>query len=104
MKKVLALVLSLVLLLSVSAAFADKTPLTLWSIAVEGDSNREAYLAAVAAFNEANPDYEMTMEPTENEADKTKSKAANSFGVEQADTLFICCRRLRVEFGRGTGE
>ena len=71
MKKVVALVLTLALLMSVTAAFADKTPLTLWSIAVEGDSNRAAYLAAVDAFNEANPDYEMTMEPTENEAYKT---------------------------------
>ena len=88
MKKVLALVLSLVLLLSVSAAFADKTPLTLWSIAVEGDSNRAAYLAAVDDFNANNPDYELTMEPTENEAYKTKIKAAMSAGTELPDIFF----------------
>jgi raffinose/stachyose/melibiose transport system substrate-binding protein len=88
MKKVFALVLALALLMSVTAAFADKTPLTLWSIAVEGDSNRDAYLAAVAAFNEANPDYEMTMEPTENEAYKTKIKAAMSAGTDLPDIFF----------------
>ena len=88
MKKVIALVLSLVLLMSVTAAFADKTPLTLWSIAVEGDSNRAAYLAAVDAFNAENPDYELTMEPTENEAYKTKIKAAMSAGTDLPDIFF----------------
>ena len=34
MKKVFALVLTLALLLSATAAFAEKTQLTLWSIAV----------------------------------------------------------------------
>ena len=88
MKKVIALVLSLVLLMSVTAAFADKTPLTLWSIAVEGDSNRAAYLAAVDAFNADNPDYELTMEATENEAYKTKIKAAMSAGTDLPDIFF----------------
>ena len=88
MKKVLALILAAIMVLGVASAFADKTPLTLWSIAVEGDSNRDAYLAAVAAFNEANPDYEMTMEPTENEAYKTKIKAAMSSGEELPDIFF----------------
>ena len=88
MKKVLALILAAIMVLGVASAFADKTPLTLWSIAVEGDSNRAAYLAAVAAFNEANPDYEMTMEPTENEAYKTKIKAAMSSGEELPDIFF----------------
>ena len=88
MKKVLALVLATIMVLSISAAFADKTPLTLWSIAVEGDSNRAAYLAAVDAFNAANPDFEMTMEPTENEAYKTKIKAAMSSGEDLPDLFF----------------
>jgi len=88
MKKVLALVLTLALLMSVTAAFADKTPLTLWSIAVEGDSNRAAYLAAVDAFNAENPDYELTMEATENEAYKTKIKAAMSAGTDLPDIFF----------------
>jgi len=88
MKKVIALVLTLALLLSVSAAFADKTPLTLWSIAVEGDANRAAYLAAVDAFNADNPDYELTMEATENEAYKTKIKAAMSAGTDLPDIFF----------------
>ena len=88
MKKVFALVLALALLMSVTAAFADKTPITLWTIAVESDSNRAAYLAAVDAFNAANPDYEMTMEPTENEAYKTKIKAAMSAGTDLPDIFF----------------
>ena len=88
MKKVLALVLATIMVLSISAAFADKTPLTLWSIAVEGDSNRAAYLAAVDAFNAANPDFEMTMEPTENEAYKTKIKAAMNAGTDLPDIFF----------------
>ncbi|MBR6965525.1 MAG: extracellular solute-binding protein [Clostridia bacterium] len=88
MKKVFALVLALALLMSVTAAFADKTPITLWTIAVESDSNRAAYLAAVDAFNAANPDYEMTMEPTENEAYKTKIKAAMSAGEDLPDIFF----------------
>jgi raffinose/stachyose/melibiose transport system substrate-binding protein len=88
MKKVLALVLAAIMVLGISSAFADKTPITLWSIAVEGDSNRAAYLAAVDAFNAANPDYEMTMEPTENEAYKTKIKAAMSAGTDLPDIFF----------------
>ena len=88
MKKVLALILAAIMVLGVASAFADKTPLTLWSIAVEGDSNRAAYLAAVDAFNAENPDYELTMEPTENEAYKTKIKAAMSSGEELPDIFF----------------
>ena len=88
MKKVLALVLAAIMVLGISSAFADKTPLTLWSIAVEGDSNRAAYLAAVDAFNAANSDFEMTMEPTENEAYKTKIKAAMSAGTDLPDIFF----------------
>ena len=88
MKKVIALVLTLALLMTVTAAFADKTPLTLWSIAVEGDANREAYLAAVETFNAENPDYELTMEATENQAYKTKIKAAMSAGEGLPDIFF----------------
>ena len=88
MKKVLALILAAIMVLGVASAFADKTPLTLWSIAVEGDSNRAAYLAAVDAFNADNPDYELTMEATENEAYKTKIKAAMSAGTDLPDIFF----------------
>jgi raffinose/stachyose/melibiose transport system substrate-binding protein len=88
MKKVLALILAAIMVLGVASAFADKTPLTLWSIAVEGDSNRAAYLAAVDAFNAENPDYELTMEATENEAYKTKIKAAMSAGTDLPDIFF----------------
>ena len=44
MKKALSLVLALVLILSVSAAFAEKTQLTLWSIAVDSDAATNIFL------------------------------------------------------------
>ena len=88
MKKALSLVLALALLLSVTAAFAEKTQLTLWSIAVEGDANRAAYLAAIEEFNKTNEDYELVMEATENEAYKTKIKAAMSAGEDLPDIFF----------------
>ena len=88
MKKALSLVLALALLLSVTAAFAEKTQLTLWSIAVEGDANRPAYLAAIEEFNKTNEEYELVMEATENEAYKTKIKAAMSAGEDLPDIFF----------------
>ena len=88
MKKVFALVLTLALLLSATAAFAEKTQLTLWSIAVESDANRPAYEAAIAAYNAENADFELVMEVTENEAYKTKIKAAMSDGNNLPDIFF----------------
>ena len=89
MKKLLALALALILMLSVaSVALAEKTQLVIWTIAVEGDSNRAAYLAAIDAFNASNEDYELVMEPTENEAYKTKIKAAMSSGKNLPDIFF----------------
>ena len=88
MKKVLALILAAIMVLGVASAFADKTPLTLWSIAVEGDSNRAAYLAAIDEFNANNDEYELVMEATENEAYKTKIKAAMSAGKDLPDIFF----------------
>ncbi len=88
MKKVVALVLTLALLLTACAALAEKTQLTLWSIAVESDANRPAYEAAIKAFNEENPDFEIVMEVTENEAYKTKIKAAMSDGTNLPDIFF----------------
>ncbi len=88
MKKVFALVLTLALLLSATAAFAEKTQLTLWSIAVESDANRPAYEAAIAAYNAENADFELVMEVTENEAYKTKIKAAMSDGTGLPDIFF----------------
>ena len=88
MKKVLALVLAAIMLLSVTSAFAEKQTLTLWSIAVEGDSNYQAYVDAIAAFNEANADWEIVMESTENEAYKTKIKTAMQTGEALPDIFF----------------
>jgi len=95
MKKVFALVLTLALLLSATAVFAEKTQITLWSIAVESDANTPAYKAAINAFNtfvnipyEAGEGYELVMEPTENELYKTKIKAAMSDGNNLPDIFF----------------
>ena len=88
MKKVLALVLAAVMLLSVTSAFADAETLTLWSIAVEGDANYQAYQDAIAAFNAENADWQIVMESTENEAYKTKIKTAMSTGEGLPDIFF----------------
>ena len=88
MKKVLALVLATIMLLSVASAFAEPETLTLWSIAVEGDANYQAYQDAIAAFNAANADWQIVMESTENEAYKTKIKAAMSANENLPDIFF----------------
>ena len=88
MKKVLALILATIMLLSVGSALAEKETLTLWSIATESDANRPAYDAAIAEFNANNEQYELVMEPTENEAYKTKIKAAMSAGEGLPDIFF----------------
>lgn len=88
MKKLLALVLAAMMLLSCASALAEKTTLTLWTIAVEGDANRAAYLTAIDEFNATNEDYTLVMEPTENEAYKIKIKAAMSSGEDLPDIFF----------------
>ncbi|HKL79478.1 MAG TPA: extracellular solute-binding protein [Mobilitalea sp.] len=52
--------------------------LTMWCIAVESDSNHDAYVAGIAEFEEAHPEINFTWEATQNEAYKTKIKAAVS--------------------------
>ncbi len=88
MKKILALVLAAMMLLSCTAALADKTELTLWSIAVDSDANTPAYKAAIEAFNASSEDYVLVMEPTENETYKTKIKAAMQAGTGLPDIFF----------------
>ena len=57
MKKLLAILLTCVMLLSLSAtAFADDdVTLTHWSIATESDSSHQAFVDAIAAFEAAHP-------------------------------------------------
>ena len=57
-------------------ATGEKTDLTMWCIAVESDSNRHAYEAAVADFEAAHPEINFTWETTQNQDYKTKIKAA----------------------------
>jgi len=95
MKKVVALVLTLALLLAACSAFAEKTQLTLWSIAVDSDANTPAYEKAIDDFNKftnvvtgADAGYEIVMEATQNEDYKTKIKAAMSANEGLPDIFF----------------
>ena len=88
MKKILALVLAAMMLLSCASALAEKTELTLWSIAVDSDANTPAYKAAIEAFNASSEEYVLVMEPTENETYKTKIKAAMQAGAGLPDIFF----------------
>ena len=95
MKKVVALVLTLALLLAACSALAEKTQLTLWSIAVDSDANTPAYEKAIDDFNRFtnvvsgdDAGYEVVMEATQNEDYKTKIKAAMSAGEGLPDIFF----------------
>lgn len=55
---------------------ADATELTMWTIATESDSFHEPYKKAIADFEKAHPGVKIKMETFENEAYKTKIKAA----------------------------
>lgn len=100
MKKVVALLLTLVMLVSLigcgktdgntpaaggntktdsgKSGDSKKDPvnLTMWCIATESDSNRHAYEEAIADFKAAHPEINLTWEATQNEEYKTKIKAA----------------------------
>ena len=89
MKKLLALAVAIVMLLSVSSAFAEeKTTLTMWCIATESDANRPAYEAAIAAFEAAHPDVELKWEAFENQSYKVKIKAAMADPESLPDIFF----------------
>ena len=104
MKKVIALLLAMGLLVSLvgcgkkandepttsDAPAATKAPaateapttdskpvdLTMWNIAVESDGNYDAYTSAIADFQAAHPEINLTWEATQNEDYKLKIKAA----------------------------
>ncbi|MCR4961378.1 MAG: extracellular solute-binding protein [Lachnospiraceae bacterium] len=83
MKKVLATLLAAALVLSCvgcgksgSAKSGEKISLDMWCIATESDSNRPAYEKAIADVTAAHPEVEFTWETFENQAYKTKIKAA----------------------------
>ena len=93
MKRTLALLLALVMMFALVACgqpepapsqepapsgdpVAEQTELTMWCIATESDSNRKSYENAIAAMAEKFPNVELKWEATENQAYKTKIKAA----------------------------
>ncbi len=57
-------------------ASADSISLEMWCIATESDSNRHSYEQAIADMAEAHPEVNFTWEAIENQAYKTKIKAA----------------------------
>jgi len=87
MKKLLALAVAAMMLLSLVPAFAEET-LTLWSIAVESDSSYQSFIDAIAAFEEAHPGVKIVHEPTQNEQYKTKIKAAMNAFSDLPDIFF----------------
>ena len=62
--------------------------LTLWSIATESDSSHQAFIDAIAAFQRTHPGVQIEHVTTENEAYKTKIKAAMSSGEGLPDIFF----------------
>ena len=93
MKKRLALLMALVMVFSLfcvgaPAAFADDVTPTLWSIATESDSSHQAFVDGIAAFEAEHPGVKIEHVTTENEAYKTKIKAAMSSGEGLPDIFF----------------
>ncbi|MBQ8129210.1 MAG: extracellular solute-binding protein, partial [Clostridia bacterium] len=85
MKKILALALALTILCAASLALAEPITLQLWSIATESDSSHQAFVDAIAAYEAEHPDIKIEHNATENEAYKTKIKAAMSSGEDLPD-------------------
>ena len=94
MKKIIALVLTVMMLASlftvggVTAFADDDVTLTLWSIATESDSSHQAFVDGIAAFEADHPGVKIEHIATENEAYKTKIKAAMSSGEGLPDIFF----------------
>ena len=89
MKKLLGILLTVVMLLSmVSAVAEEQITLTLWSIATESDSSHQSFIDAIAAFEAAHPNVKIEHDTTANEAYKTKIKAAMSSGEGLPDIFF----------------
>ena len=91
MKKIVALVLALAMVCSLTACGKGgsngKVALKMWCIATESDSNRYAYETAIKEVTAKFPNVEFTWEATENEAYKTKIKAAAA-ADEMPDIFF----------------
>ncbi len=102
MKKMLAILLALIVLVSMVPAMAeDQVTLTLWSIATESDSSHQSFIDAIAAFEAANPGVKIEHNTTANEAYKTKIKSAMSSGKELPDIFFTWGMGFLGEFVDG---
>ena len=90
MKKFLALLLALCMIFALCACGQkdNRTVITLWSIATESDSSHQAFIDAIAAFEAEHPGVKIEHVTTENEAYKTKIKAAMSSGEGLPDVFF----------------
>ena len=109
MKKVTALLLTVGMLATLvacgrkndKASSKDEsgktTELTMWCIATESDSNRKPYEKAIAEYEEAHKDVKIKWEAIENEAYKTKIKAAASAN-EMPDIFFTWSCAFLGEF------
>ena len=89
MKKLVALVLAAIMLLSLTSVFAEEQKvITMWCIATESDANRPAYEAAIAAVEAAHPDIKIEWEAFENQSYKTKIKTAMADPSTLPDIFF----------------
>ena len=89
MKKLFAILLTAMMLVSFVSAFAEEQiTLQLWSIATESDASHQAFVDAIAAYEAAHPNVKIEHNATENEAYKTKIKAAMSSGEDLPDIFF----------------
>lgn len=89
MKKMLVILLTAILLLSMVCATAEEQiTLTLWSIATESDSSHQSFIDAIAAYEAAHPNVKIEHDTTANEAYKTKIKSAMASGEGLPDIFF----------------
>lgn len=93
-KKIVAVLMAAMMLVGVAGCGSQpansgsgKTDLTMWCIATESDSNRHSYEASIADFEKAHPEINFSWEAIENQAYKTKIKAAVSAN-EMPDIFF----------------
>ena len=98
MKKLVALVLAAVMLLSLASAFAETV--TLWCIATESDANRPAYEAAIAAVEAAHEGLKIEWEAFENQSYKTKIKAAMADATTLPDIFFTWAGAFCGDFAK----
>jgi len=102
MKKLLAILLTALLALTaVSALAEEEITLELWSIATESDSSHQTYVDAIAEYEATHPGIKINHTSTENNAYKTKIKAAMSSGEELPDIFFTWSMGFLGEFVNG---